>query len=270
MKHWKRWKTHGDPLVTAYNKPKPICSIDGCTGITCGRGLCSTHYQRLRRRGDPLAPLARRPPCGLANEICLVEDCTRPAKSLGWCATHYSRWQKHGSLEKPVRQRKPRATCSIKGCSEPVECKDLCNKHYLRWRSNGNPLVSMVSAITVFCAEDYCERRAAKAGVCWTHYRVALAKLGEAQDHRCALCGIHENEAPSKRLVLDHDHATGRIRGLLCHHCNCGLGHFRDSPDLLATAIRYLQDTGTVTPISRPRRTRKPKREDLPPAAGLW
>ena len=127
----------------------------------------------------------------------------------------------------------------------------------------------MISEITVTCSEPGCERRLAKAGVCWTHRRFYIAQFKAAQNARCAICGVAEADAANKRLVLDHDHVTGRPRALLCHNCNCGLGHFRDNPELLATAIRYLHETGTVTPITQARsaRTRKP---GSPVADALW
>lgn len=50
----------------------------------------------------------------------------------------------------------------------------------------------------------------------------------------CVICG---SEGP---LVVDHDHKTGAIRGMLCNHCNRGLGHFRDDPLLLEFAAQYL------------------------------
>lgn len=50
----------------------------------------------------------------------------------------------------------------------------------------------------------------------------------------CVICGSEE------KLVVDHDHKTGLIRGMLCNHCNRGLGHFRDDPLLLEFAAQYL------------------------------
>ncbi|MGI9142661.1 MAG: endonuclease domain-containing protein [Fluviibacter sp.] len=50
----------------------------------------------------------------------------------------------------------------------------------------------------------------------------------------CTICGEESD------LVVDHDHKANKIRGMLCNHCNRGLGHFRDDPDLLEYARIYL------------------------------
>lgn len=56
----------------------------------------------------------------------------------------------------------------------------------------------------------------------------------------CVICGSHEP------LVVDHDHKTGKVRGMLCNHCNRGLGHFRDDPELLEFAAQYLREMGVL------------------------
>lgn len=62
--------------------------------------------------------------------------------------------------------------------------------------------------------------------------------LGE-QDGRCKIC----SEKPGKRiLVVDHNHSTKKVRSLLCHRCNAGLGMFKDSLGLLLKATAYLEE----------------------------
>ena len=58
----------------------------------------------------------------------------------------------------------------------------------------------------------------------------------------CGICGTHETEIVSKRtkLCIDHDHATGKVRGLLCHSCNKLLGNAKDNQQILLNAIQYL------------------------------
>jgi hypothetical protein len=69
------------------------------------------------------------------------------------------------------------------------------------------------------------------------------------QNGVCAICGRNETTryiGPAERgtrfaaLSADHNHATGKARGLLCRRCNSGLGHFNDDPALLMVALEYL------------------------------
>lgn len=61
----------------------------------------------------------------------------------------------------------------------------------------------------------------------------------EAQGGGCAVCGMI-SPGGKGRFHVDHNHSTGKVRGLLCHLCNVGLGHFRDDVVTLTNAINYL------------------------------
>ena len=64
-----------------------------------------------------------------------------------------------------------------------------------------------------------------------------LNKINE-QNNLCAICGKKE---VGKVLCVDHDHDTGKVRGLLCNNCNIGLGNFKDDINIILSAIGYLQ-----------------------------
>jgi hypothetical protein len=70
-----------------------------------------------------------------------------------------------------------------------------------------------------------------------------LRTMAEAQDHKCAICGKPEQEERGgyvRHLAVDHDHATGKVRELLCQNCNKMIGYAKDDPLILARAIAYL------------------------------
>ena len=70
-------------------------------------------------------------------------------------------------------------------------------------------------------------------------------ELIEKQGGRCAVCGTaHPVKGSSNRgWHVDHDHVTGKVRGLLCNSCNRGIGLLQDNPELLEKAAAYLRFT---------------------------
>lgn len=64
-------------------------------------------------------------------------------------------------------------------------------------------------------------------------------KMREAQGDMCAICGGKNYRG--RRLVVDQDQVSGKIRALLCGHCNAGLGMLQDSPELCQRAAEYVE-----------------------------
>lgn len=70
---------------------------------------------------------------------------------------------------------------------------------------------------------------------------IAYGTLLIAQEGCCAICGTAPRE--NRLLDVDHDHATGIIRGLLCSNCNRILGYAHDDPSILQKAVVYLEQS---------------------------
>lgn len=91
-------------------------------------------------------------------------------------------------------------------------------------------------------------KEARRSRLLFEKYKMTEAEyevLNAQQSGVCAICQEPETKIHREgglcRLVVDHNHRTGDVRALLCSACNVGLGSFRDNPDRLLAAVRYLQ-----------------------------
>lgn len=83
------------------------------------------------------------------------------------------------------------------------------------------------------------QRRAARVRLLREVYGLTLEEYDAmliAQGGVCAIC----REEPTRSLAVDHDHATGQVRGLLCIRCNRAIGNLRDDPNLARRLAEYL------------------------------
>ena len=67
-------------------------------------------------------------------------------------------------------------------------------------------------------------------------------RMLEDQGGRCAICRTNDPGGSGSRFAVDHDHKTGKVRGLLCTNCNTGIGLLQDDVLILEQAIRYLNE----------------------------
>lgn len=76
---------------------------------------------------------------------------------------------------------------------------------------------------------------------CWLRkgYGLTVEQFNEMAKNGCQICGA--GPTTKKRLHVDHDHVTGKVRGVLCDPCNRGLGCFRDDTGKLFKALLYLR-----------------------------
>jgi DNA-directed RNA polymerase subunit RPC12/RpoP len=61
-----------------------------------------------------------------------------------------------------------------------------------------------------------------------------------SQNYLCAACGKDLNTIEAERICIDHDHITGKVRGILCSNCNVALGQAHDNIGILYKLIAYL------------------------------
>lgn len=121
---------------------------------------------------------------------------------------------------------------------------DKVAKRIARWnnRQNAKGLCRQCNRPLV-CGKTQCEWHLKKSAdrVRFNKYGITRAErdaMREKQNGQCAICG--ENES-GKGLFIDHDHTTGKVRALLCHLCNVGIGNFRENPAWLECAAMYIR-----------------------------
>ena len=97
-----------------------------------------------------------------------------------------------------------------------------------------------------FCGNPECIRRGWLKAYLNRVYKLDIDTYEEmlkTQDGLCKICnteGFLMKESHVLKLVVDHCHQTGRVRGLLCHNCNRALGLLKDDKDVISRAIDYL------------------------------
>lgn len=113
-------------------------------------------------------------------------------------------------------------------CDRPADGgRGLCTKHYSRAFYRGNQQRWQLRRLYGISVEEFEALLAQQAGVC------RICRKTETS--------VDPRTGTTRKLAVDHDHATGVVRGLLCHKCNWAIGLFADDADLLRRAAAYLE-----------------------------
>lgn len=189
--------------------------MDGCDQPVVGRKLCRKHYQRLYRKGSTDDRRAN------ARGVCSIEGCEKPHRARGLCDSHRNR-------RRPV-------------VPEPRDCGH-CGQPVPPDKLRRGP----VSYCTRKCKQDAYNadgRGAASVRRSYfkTRYGLTVEQVEEMALAGCSICGRNDWPGRHARPHVDHCHATGKVRGILCSECNTGLGKFKDDPERLRRAAAYVE-----------------------------
>ncbi len=217
------------------------------------RGLCSACYTRQTRGSLERVHTSNK------GKTCKDKGCSQPAIAKGFCMTHYERNAQHPlkTIWKLIRSRSKAGCKSRRGY--PAEWDDFDvflrdvgerpdTRHKLR-RLDPDLPYSKNNVAWLPQLPGGGRSETTKAWTLRRYYKISVEEYDAmlaAQGGVCAICRNPEtalNSATQKprALAVDHDHKTGRVRGLLHLGCNQGLGLFNDDPALLRAAIAYLE-----------------------------
>lgn len=244
-------------LTAASRAPVRVCADSDCgyeLRVTNKTGYCAQHRPKPQSRRDYEAAynaMLRERTAGshALRSRCSARGCEnvlRPDNRSGFCQTH------RGRANGPSPSN--RAQCAIEGCSTLLDPRNeigRCVAHRAKlWvaatcAADGCEKTINGKNLTGFCPDhtngyrrDQMLRRL--YGITEEQYEEMLTEQGGC----CALCGKPPKPGGKRnagRLHVDHDHATGRVRRLLCNNCNHGLGTFFDDPDLMRRAADYIE-----------------------------
>jgi hypothetical protein len=168
-------------------------------------GFCGPHYQQRRKYGLVTVLYSKG-----ANRPCV--DCGgTPRKGLGRCQKHLDQFLvENGASHKWSLRGTKRDSCVVDNCPRPIPR----------------------SGSTAMCSRHF---------NVWNKYRLDPVWFDEMHEEAGGICPTCLRDVGEQGLVVDHDHVTGKVRGLLCHDCNLSLGKMQDNADAIRRLADYLE-----------------------------
>lgn len=221
------------------------CTADFTYAVSRGtdRRWCSKECRQRATLDANKRRLASHPRCS-------VDGCARPSRSrtASLCEMHYARVRRHGSTDSVIR--KPKGSCYSCGaacerqrlfCSSVCASRDKTGIHYAgsECLTCRKPIDQSKRTDSRYCSVSclHHAQRCKRYGITPSEF----SRMMDSQSNACGICGAETD------LVIDHDHQTQSVRGLLCGHCNTGLGMFNDDPAALAAAVEYLRRSSALS-----------------------
>lgn len=214
-----------------------FCTFEGCRALHVARGLCEAHYRTVLKHGDVISPFGYGERKKHPNyetwryQIRVKEGRVKEWDDFWEFLSDVGPRPSKAHAARRLDDSKPWGPDNFRWLETETTAADEA-EYQRRWRAK-NPLRSKGLGLK----RQY--------GISIETY----AEMYEHQNGKCAICGAHGTPYDSRNgrsttLVVDHCHATKKLRKLLCPNCNKGLGCFKDSVSVLKKAILYLEAGG--------------------------
>jgi hypothetical protein len=240
---YQRWHKTGTTDYQRWGK-RSVCSVGGCEARAITKGLCDTHRKRMERHGHMEET---RPDSWGAKEKHPLYNAW--AHMRRYRANHpmVPEWEDDFlQFIIDVGERpSPKHKLFVADDTQPIGPDNYVWKRAITEMVPGEDVQTYMNraqkvyrAVRTEAFKGYELKK--RFGMSNADYDAMM----EAQDGKCAICGGEESlEIRGKTITLavDHCHAKGHIRALLCSNCNRGLGLFGDDPALLRAAASYLE-----------------------------
>lgn len=193
---------------------RALCSVDWCNAFAHGAGFCMTHYRQIRVSGT-IAPWTQ-----------VGDQRVRPCDA---CGTNVSSLSGRTRFCLDCKRRKARLKAAAQFAADPEKVRRRGRESERRQRQDP--------------ARRAKKQSVQKSARLWRDYRLTTEEYDRLVARSGGHCGICARPA---KLHIDHDHATGAVRGLLCGPCNTMLGMAKDGPGLLRAGAHYIECGGVV------------------------
>lgn len=199
---------------------------DNCKRIAFCKGYCQLHYQRLCKTGELGPVVSKKRLSGFIKQKCKTEGCERiEGNSRGLCDLHNNRLRFKGKIGPP----------------EVIRFEEKAPDGYRTCRHKSCLKVKLLSEFALETKRGKKEYRASCKDCRLRQVRKQKYNLTDDQldklfeNAKCQICLVTE------KLVIDHCHYTGLVRGVLCSSCNAGIGALQDNIELVDNASKYLR-----------------------------
>lgn len=170
-----------------------------------------------------------------AVKECKITGCVKNVKARMMCSKHYTREIRGQVVEKELYISDTERECAKCGVIKPNDefyshthigrtCKPCGVQVRKKWKKD-NP-----EAYSESCSKSNAKRKYGEDGLELWH----RIRAGEP----CQVCGRVDSN--TKNMHIDHNHTTGKVRGILCNSCNMALGSMREDPEAIVKLLHYL------------------------------